>query len=989
MLKWLVFLSGFSGFIYLVVWHRYLDILFGSHAQATTILFSLFVGFFGLGYALSSHFSRTKNWPLLKIYAGIENILALWALFFPITFGAASFLAAQSASYYGLITNLVLSVFLLAVPLFLMGTTLPLLSEGLNPSPSKDEPNRLLYRFFWLKALGGFFGSLFAAYMIIPLVGLSIGLQFAVAINLIIAVSFILFFVGKEQLRPRSTGPAELSTPGPTKPRWPLLTMAFFSGFYIVAIATVLIRLMELATGTAEYTFALVTASLLITLTLGAVIGKSLKRYRYTQLYWANLAIALSLFFLYLSGDYWSYWVHVSRAALRDLTQNYYLYQASLGLGYLLMLFVPLSLCGFGLALYSRLFKQQQLNRDEKIPWFFTLVTAGGILGALLGGHYLLYFIDLDHLFKACVVLALLGMAFVIPQFRRDTALLWIPPGWGSFLAAPIIVIVVMGGVLGAPRYHKERFLQPFREQKPLDVTFKGADAFGKYLSKNMRYLYYNDGPNASIGVAVTEKTEKEVSRTLLVNGKSDGDTSNDYFTSLMLGHVPALFSPTITNASVIGFGTGVTVGALANYDELKHIDVVEISPILLQKKALFDAYNNKVSTNEKVSYHHVNAFQFFKSSAITYDIIVANTSNPWGTGVEALYSAEFYALVRKKLAPTGMYIQWVHNKSFSGLQFDKAVNTIQRYFPHVSVFQLKEGNVALLATKDPLGLSHVNRGQQRMDSNNRVNAELTKHGIDNIKTILALEIIPSSLSKDLTFGAGFHRLEKPQLSHEASKTFFAGTSMDANFHRRKEKMYFYTVDDAMLSKFNFEVPFNQDQTDNIQKVFCDQKITKIKYFCSETLALGILVNLVLKHSLDEVFSQRAIAKLMVDEEKKKFSIEELRSAHDAFKRFKEFYSPIARFPVEWLVAKLNQCIDIYPKSKSEHGECLLRAFLVHETMQTPERRHVDLAKRFDEWVGSVPTTSKNYAQFKAAREYVRRFIELDNEAKRIKELHE
>ena len=66
LLYFLIFLSGMSGLIYEVVWHRYLATLIGAQARATSIVLAIFLGGISLGYALFGKWSKEKSWNLLK-----------------------------------------------------------------------------------------------------------------------------------------------------------------------------------------------------------------------------------------------------------------------------------------------------------------------------------------------------------------------------------------------------------------------------------------------------------------------------------------------------------------------------------------------------------------------------------------------------------------------------------------------------------------------------------------------------------------------------------------------------------------------------------------------------------------------------------------------------------------------------------------------------------------------------------------------------------
>ena len=51
----------------------------------------------------------------------------------------------------------------------------------------------------------------------------------------------------------------------------------------------------------------------------------------------------------------------------------------------------------------------------------------------------------------------------------------------------------------------------------------------------------------------------------------------------------------------------------------------------------------------------------FFAAHRAKYDIIVSEPSNPWVSGVAGLFSAEFYAMIKRHLNEGGVMAQWLH----------------------------------------------------------------------------------------------------------------------------------------------------------------------------------------------------------------------------------------------------------------------------------------------------------------------------------------
>ena len=81
-------------------------------------------------------------------------------------------------------------------------------------------------------------------------------------------------------------------------------------------------------------------------------------------------------------------------------------------------------------------------------------------------------------------------------------------------------------------------------------------------------------------------------SRALAIDGKVDASNAGDMLTQRLLGLLPVLLHPQPRDALVIGLGSGVTADAVLASGEIQHLDVVEISPEVVEASAYFDREN-------------------------------------------------------------------------------------------------------------------------------------------------------------------------------------------------------------------------------------------------------------------------------------------------------------------------------------------------------------------------------------------------------------
>src|SRR5262249_7484881 len=226
-----------------------------------------------------------------------------------------------------------------------------------------------------------------------------------------------------------------------------------------------------------------------------------------------------------------------------------------------------------------------------------------------------------------------------------------------------------------------------FRVRKADEHTYDGPRAIeaAGFQGRGGDLIFYDDDP--AITAAVIDSSGAERVRSIINNGKNDGSTLVDYPTMALAAIVPALLSERPQRAFVIGFGTGVTVGELTQMSTIESVKVVEISQGVIRAAPLFDFANFDVTRNPKVTVERSDAYRALLRSRERYDVIVSEPSNPWGTGVEMLFSAEFLAAARSRLTPTGIYVQWMHTYEVDAETIALVLRTYAAVFDRIAVW--------------------------------------------------------------------------------------------------------------------------------------------------------------------------------------------------------------------------------------------------------------------------------------------------------------
>jgi hypothetical protein len=241
---------------------------------------------------------------------------------------------------------------------------------------------------------------------------------------------------------------------------------------------------------------------------------------------------------------------------------------------------------------------------------------------------------------------------------------------------------------------------------------------------------------------------------------------------------VPALLAPKRDRILVVGLGTGVTVGELALYPEVRSIEVAEISSGIARLLPLFGEWTHEVHADPRLRIRIGDAFRVIRRTEERWNIVISEPSNPWTNGVDQLYSRDFYRLVRERLEADGVFLQWMQryatNESIAAL----VVNTLRSEFPHVRVFRAGSDDL-LLASLSPIGPVDLARADTLIRTNDAVRgslAEIRVAGAADLTSREHPEVVVQALALE---ALGLETLDHPRLHFLAGLAFFRGDDPD------------------------------------------------------------------------------------------------------------------------------------------------------------------------------------------------------------------
>ncbi|MBL4708255.1 MAG: polyamine aminopropyltransferase [Flavobacteriales bacterium] len=146
----------------------------------------------------------------------------------------------------------------------------------------------------------------------------------------------------------------------------------------------------------------------------------------------------------------------------------------------------------------------------------------------------------------------------------------------------------------------------------------------------------------------------------LFINGNQQLSTFDEYLYHEPMIHPIMAITPEHKEILIIGGGDGFNVKELLKYNDIKHITLVDLDPVMTDLGREFGGlvkYNDSSLYNSKVKIYHQDGFTFIEKSKNFYDLIVVDLPDAKNIDLNKLYTLEFYQMAHRLLRPHGHLI--------------------------------------------------------------------------------------------------------------------------------------------------------------------------------------------------------------------------------------------------------------------------------------------------------------------------------------------
>ncbi|MDR0310551.1 MAG: tetratricopeptide repeat protein, partial [Acidobacteriota bacterium] len=338
---------------------------------------------------------------------------------------------------------------------------------------------------------------------------------------------------------------------------------------------------------------------------------------------------------------------------------------------------------GAAFPLVGRIYTRSLAGAGKSIGYAYAINSIGSVLGAFSAGFILIPFLGKENGIRLVVCLQLAGAflvwirgmkAWKMPSARRAAALAAGAAGIALLAFFPRWDHVM----LSIGKYH--RFDRPeIRRIGWLNALFSWEKYFPELKSEKL--LFYGDGIGGFTTVLETTGLMGDVNYNLCNSGKPDASSTRDMDTQTLLAHFAMLHHPNAEDALVIGLGSGVTAGEILHYP-VKQLDIVEINEQVVEASRFFLAENNNVLEDPRTRLIIQDGRAHLALTKMKYDLITSEPSNPWMSGIAALYTRDFFEIAASRLKPGGFFVQWIPAYQMDWESFNLIGRTFASVFP-------------------------------------------------------------------------------------------------------------------------------------------------------------------------------------------------------------------------------------------------------------------------------------------------------------------
>jgi len=558
---------------------------------------------------------------------------------------------------------------ILLLPTTFMGATLPLLAGHAVRSDREVGPR--IGTLYAVNTAGAIAGTLVCGFALLPALGLRATVWIGVAINALVFALAVAVARAQDATDARTEAAAEAAPPETRLAgAAAILPIALVSGAVSFTYEVLWTRLLGHVLGGSIYAFASMLASVLLGIAIGGAIGARLAsdpRRAARGFAIAQIVTALASALAFRALDFvpaFAVWLGAGgRAGL-----------ATNALLAMTVLVLPAISIGATFPFAVRVLARGPADASPASARVYSWNTVGAIVGSIGAGFFVL---------PALGYAGTLALAVGTNLALAAAALALAPSAFG-FVAAALLAGLFLVSRPG----------EPWRLLRTSPLSTRAATGDVSFFA---------------VGRAATVLALRNAgSQDLRTNGLPESSIAPRgarFGTELVapwLSALPAVARPDLRSMLVVGLGGGLAIERVPA--PVERVDVVELEPEVVAANRAFSAWRRfDPLADPRIHVRTNDARSALLLTDARYDAIVSQPSHPWGAGASHLYTREFFELVASRLAPDGVFVQWIGLGFVDADLLQSLVATLRDVFPNVRVYRPNPGGVLFLASTGPL----------------------------------------------------------------------------------------------------------------------------------------------------------------------------------------------------------------------------------------------------------------------------------------------
>jgi tetratricopeptide (TPR) repeat protein len=277
--------------------------------------------------------------------------------------------------------------------------------------------------------------------------------------------------------------------------------------------------------------------------------------------------------------------------------------------------------------------------------------TVAAVCGSLLAGFAFLPWLGLGG--SSLLVAALYGALAVVGFWRGGSRL-------GRWIGTAACILLLAG-------WYATGLWQPIYQP----------------LSEGEMLVQYRECADAS--VAVVERSNGD--RAIKLNHEYTLGSSAAADRELRQGRLPLLLHPDPRRVAFIGAATGITSGAALDFP-VERLVAIELIRGVADALPLFEPWNAAFYKDPRAELVVDDGRNFLLGTREEFDVVVSDLFVPWHAGTGDLYTVEHFRTVRDRLAPGGIFAQWLPGYQLTVDELRTIAASFVEVFPHSTLWR-------------------------------------------------------------------------------------------------------------------------------------------------------------------------------------------------------------------------------------------------------------------------------------------------------------